>query len=212
MEGKIMNAKGFVGKILPYAGIMLIVGLVGWALFTTPNANSTSANQDGKAPDFTLPVVGGGQFTLSELKGKKNVLLYFQEGIMCPACWYQQVDIEKRQAEFDALNTEVVMITVDPPNALAQAKAQYGIRNILLYDNSLTASAKYGVLQDSMHPGERPGHVFVLVGEDGIIKWRYSAYKASTTGDHHGGTGTMYVPVEGILSSVKNALQGTGAA
>ena len=208
-----MNAKGLVGKILPYAGIILIVGLVGWALLTTPNgSNDTSYKEGDIAPDFTLPMVGGGQFILSEFKGKKNVLLYFQEGIMCPACWSQQVDIEKRQGEFDALNTEVVMITVDPPNALMQAKAQYGIKDKLLYDNSLLASVKYDVLRDSMHPGERPGHVFVFIGKDGVIKWRYSAYKPAANGDHHGGTGTMYVPVEGILSSLKNALQGTGAA
>ena len=208
-----MNTQVIIGKVLPYAGIMLLVALVGWALLTSSDGgNVPRYNEGDKAPDFTLPVVGGGQFTLSVLEGKKNVLLFFQEGIMCPACWTQQVDIEKRQAEFDALNTEIVMITVDPPNALAQAKAQYGIKDTLLYDNSLIASTKYDVLQDSMHPGERPGHVFVLIGKDGIIKWRYSAYKPSTTGDHHGGTGTMYVPVEVILSSVKNALQGAGAA
>ena len=207
-----MNTRKIIGKILPYAGILLIVGLVGWALVTTPNANGTSANMDGKAPDFTLPVVGGGQFTLSEFQGKKNILLYFQEGIMCPPCWTQEVDLEKIQSEFNALDTEIVMITVDPPNALAQAKAQYGIKNTLLYDNSLVASSKYGVLQDSMHPGERPGHVFVLIDKDGEIKWRYSAYKPPANGDHHsGGTGAMYVPVDFVLGNVKNALLGKGA-
>ena len=109
-------------------------------------------------------------------------------------------------------DTEIVMITVDPPNALAQAKSQYGIRNTLLYDNSLVASSKYDVLRDSMHPGERPGHVFVLVDKGGTIRWRYSAYKPPANGDHHsGGTGTMYVPVDFILSNVKNALLGQGA-
>src|SRR3989339_1535699 len=118
-----MNTQVIIGKVLPYAGIMLLVALVGWALLTSyDGGNVPRYNEGDKAPDFTLPVVGGGQFTLSVLEGKKNVLLYFQEGIMCPACWTQQVDIEKRQAEFDALNTEIVMITVDPPNALAQAK------------------------------------------------------------------------------------------
>ncbi|MBI4210276.1 MAG: redoxin domain-containing protein [Candidatus Diapherotrites archaeon] len=207
-----MGAEGILGKILPFAGIILIAGLIGWGLLGANNNNGAEFNEGDMAPDFTLPMVGGGQFMLSELRGKKNVLLYFQEGIMCPACWYQQVDIEKRQAEFDALDTQVVMITVDSPGALAQAKAQYGIRNTLLYDNSLTASAKYDVLQDSMHPGERPGHVFVLIDKSGTIMWRFSAYQPPKNGDHHsGGTGTMYVPVDNILSSVKTGLMGTGA-
>lgn len=204
-----MNTNGIIGKILPFAGIILIAALVGWGLLTASSASNAfglGAKEGDKAPDFTLPVVGGGQFTLSEFKGK-NILLYFQEGIMCPACWNQQVDIEKQQAGFDALNTELVMITVDPPQSLAQAKAQYGIRDTLLYDNSLAASTKYDVLQDSMHPGERPGHVFVLVDTEGIIRWRYSAYK-NTAGSMHGGSGTMYVPVDSILASVRNALSG----
>ncbi len=33
-----------------------------------------------QASDFSLPVVGGGQFSLDEYLGKKNVLLYFNEG------------------------------------------------------------------------------------------------------------------------------------
>ena len=206
-----MGSEGILGKILPFAGIILIIGLIGWGLLTPTNNNGNGFKEGDRSPDFTLPMVGGGEFKLSDMQGKKNVLLYFQEGIMCPACWYQQMDIEKRQAEFDALDTDVVMITVDPPGALAQAKAQYGIKNTLLYDNSLTASAKYDVLQDSMHPGERPGHVFVLVDKKGTIQWRYSAYKPSNSGDHHsGGTGTMYVPVDYILSNVKLGILRTG--
>lgn len=209
-----MSTQGIFGKILPYAGIILIIGLVGWGLLNAGNSSGAGFKEGDKAPNFTLPIVGGGEFKLSEFQGKKNVLLYFQEGIMCPPCWTQEVDLEKIQSEFDALDTEIVMITVDPPTALAQAKAQYGIKNTLLYDNSLITSSKYGVLQDSMHPGERPGHVFVLVDKEGTIKWRYSAYKPSSSiGDHHsgGGSGTMYVPVDFVIGNVKNALSGQGA-
>ncbi|MEK6941294.1 MAG: peroxiredoxin family protein [archaeon] len=210
-----MSTKKVLGKFLPFIGIILIVGLVGWGLFTASNVNGSSAKEGDKAPDFSLPMVGGGEFKLSEFEGKKNVLLYFQEGIMCPPCWTQEVDLEKQQAQFDALDTQIVMITVDPPDALAQAKAQYGIKNTLLYDNGLGASAKYDVLLDSMHPGERPGHVFVLVDKEGIIRWRYSAYQPSSSmGDHHsgGGSGTMYVPVDFVMGNVKNALPSKGAS
>ena len=82
---------------------------------------------------------------------------------MCPPCWRQQVDLEKKWAEFKALGVELVMITVDPPGALVQGVKQYGVNGMVLYDNELKASGLYDVLRDSMHPGERPGHVFVLV-------------------------------------------------
>lgn len=208
-----MGTQEILGKILPFAGIILIIGLVGWGISTANNnSNDASSKEGDQAPDFVLPTVEGGEFTLSEFKDKKNVLLYFQEGIMCPPCWTQEVDLEKQQAQFDAMDTEIVMITVDPPGALSQTKEQYGIKNTLLYDNSLKASSKYNVLQDSMHPGERPGHVFILVNKNGTIKWRFSAYQPAKSGDHHsGGTGTMYVPVDFILNNVKNALSNQGA-
>lgn len=203
-----MEIKELVGKLMPFAGILILMALIGYAISNASgNGGGNAPKIDEDAPDFTLPSVEGGMFTLSEMKGKRNVLLYFQEGIMCPACWQQQVDMEMRKAEFDAMDIEMVMITVDPPDALANAKRGYGIRSMLLYDNELKASRLYNVLQDSMHPGERPGHVFVLIDKQGKVRWYFSAYKPTGTDSHgHPSGGTMYVPVTDILSSIKTAL------
>ncbi|MEK6982105.1 MAG: peroxiredoxin family protein [Candidatus Micrarchaeota archaeon] len=206
-----MEIKDVLIKSLPFVGILLLIAFIGYGLLGTSNAGSSDANVKYNvgsiAPDFTLPTVEGGTFKLSDLKGKKNVLLYFQEGIMCPPCWQQQVDLEKQKVELDKMNVEIVMITVDPPQALLKNKMQYGITSKLLYDNDLVASNLYDTLKDSMHPGERPGHIFVLVDTEGKIVWRYSAYKASIDpSNHHGGSGTMYVPVSQVLSSMKTAL------
>jgi len=183
--------------------LLIVVG-VGLAVAFPGNSNAPKTGD--RAPDFSLPSVDGKTFSLSDFKGKKNVLLFFQEGIMCPPCWQQEVDLELKKADLDALNVEPVMITVDPPAALVQAKAQYGIKSTVLYDNDLTVSRQYDVLRDSMHPGERPGHVFVLVDKEGKIRWYYSAYKATGSGGHHSGGGTMYVPVETVLNSIQSAL------
>lgn len=49
-------------------------------------------------PDFTLPVYGGGEFTLSKYRGK-NVLLVFPRGWLgaawCPYCPYQYLELEQ---------------------------------------------------------------------------------------------------------------------
>jgi peroxiredoxin len=51
-------------------------------------------------PDFTLPVYGGGTFTLSEQKGK-NVLLFFPRGSLgktwCKICQYTYVEVNERE-------------------------------------------------------------------------------------------------------------------
>jgi peroxiredoxin len=51
-------------------------------------------------PDFTLPIYGGGDFTLSKNKGK-NVMLIFPRGWIgnqwCPYCPYQYLELENMQ-------------------------------------------------------------------------------------------------------------------
>lgn len=55
-------------------------------------------------PDFTLPIYGGGEFTLSKHRGK-NVLLIFPRGWIgqqwCTYCPYQYLELEKLLRESD---------------------------------------------------------------------------------------------------------------
>ena len=41
-------------------------------------ANSSTASVGTQAPDFTLPKVGGGEVTLSSLRGKPVVLVFLR--------------------------------------------------------------------------------------------------------------------------------------
>ncbi len=55
-----------------------ILGSVLFALFVLASATSAPAVEVGeKAPDFELPSTQGGKFKLSELQGKKNLLIQF---------------------------------------------------------------------------------------------------------------------------------------
>lgn len=72
-------------------GVILGVGLAvvgGYALFALNFQKSAAtryeAGKPGRsepAPDFSLPMVGGGMFSLADYRGQKNVLLFFQEGV-----------------------------------------------------------------------------------------------------------------------------------
>ena len=70
-----------------------------------PNANLPpvqymTVTAGDKMPDFTLPVYGGGDFTLSKNKGK-NIMLIFPRGWIgnqwCPYCPYQYLELENMQ-------------------------------------------------------------------------------------------------------------------
>ena len=67
-------------------------------------------------PNFTLPVYGGGEFTLSEHRGK-TVLLMFPRGwlgtVWCPYCPYQYLELEeleKAEGIRQSLNLDIAFV------------------------------------------------------------------------------------------------------
>ena len=126
------------------------------------------------APDFSLVDYSGRTVSLKSLQGK-NVLLFFNEGLMCyPACWNQIVafgqDTDLKQAGVTVLN-----ITVDPKPQWADAivKMPELAAATVLFDQDKKISSAYGVLTltSSMHRGQFPGHSYVLVDKTGVVKF-----------------------------------------
>lgn len=125
------------------------------------------------APDFILEGYDGKKITLSELKGK-NVILFFNEGLMCyPACWNQIAAFGKdTQLQAKAV---VLNITADPKNNWKQAivKMPELASATVLFDSNRQVSQTYGVLTlpSSMHKGQFPGHSYVIIDKEGIVKF-----------------------------------------
>ncbi|KKQ52367.1 MAG: hypothetical protein UT19_C0007G0075 [Candidatus Woesebacteria bacterium GW2011_GWB1_39_10b] len=131
-------------------------------------------NLQGKpAPDFSLEAYDGKEYKLSDLKGK-NVLLFFNEGLMCyPACWNQIAAFGKDK---ELANIAVVLnITADPKNQWVQAinKMPELSSATTLFDTDRSVSKAYGVLklESSMHRGQFPGHTYVLIDKEGVIRF-----------------------------------------
>ena len=127
------------------------------------------------APDFTLPTFDGKNIQLSQMRGK-NVLLFFNEGLMCyPACW-DQITAFGADSGFAAANAVVLNITVDPQSQWQQAivKMPKLAAATVLLDTQKETSAKYGVLslESSMHRGQFPGHTYVLIDKKGIVRFQ----------------------------------------
>lgn len=126
-----------------------------------------------KAPDFIMESYDGKKYTLSGLKGK-NVVLFFSEGLMCyPACWNQIAAFGKDQ-RFNSENTIALTIVNDKKNEWKEAvdKMPELSSAAVLFDTSRSVSNAYGVLSlsSSMHRGQLPGHSYVIVDKDGIIR------------------------------------------
>jgi peroxiredoxin len=155
---------------------------------------------DEQAPSIMLPSTTGGTFNLTAIRGK-TVLLYFQEGLTCQPCWDQLKDIQSSISQFQALGIDqVVSITTDPLNALQQKVADEGITIPVLSDPSLAVSSTYTANGYGMMGASRDGHTFILVGPDGLIKWR---------ADYGGAPNyTMYVPVPNLVADIRAGLNG----
>lgn len=133
-----------------------------------------SALLNQPAPDFSLSSFDGKNIRLSSLLGK-NVLLFFNEGLMCyPACW-DQITAFGQDNQFTAANTIVLNITVDPQPQWQQAVAKMPklASATVLLDTRKEVSAKYGVLslESSMHRGQFPGHTYVLIDKSGLVRY-----------------------------------------
>ena len=65
------------------------------------------------APDFTLPAVRGGKVTLSQYRGKKNVVISFVPAAWTPVCSDQWPGYNIAKEFFDESDTILLGITVD---------------------------------------------------------------------------------------------------
>ena len=125
-------------------------------------------------PSFSLADRDGNVYSPENLRGK-NVVLFFNEGLMCyPACWNQIVALAK-DARFNENNTVVLSIVVDDKNDWQKAIAKMPdlARATVAFDTGSAASKKFQALTtpSSMHPGSFPGHTYLLIDAEGTVRF-----------------------------------------
>lgn len=126
------------------------------------------------APEFTLEAYDGRKININDLRGK-NLIIFFTEGAMCyPSCWDQMVAMAK-EPRFNDDKTVSLSIAVDHKNDWAQAVKQMPELNssTVLLDVDRKVTSTYGVLtlNSSMHRGQFPGHTYIIVDKDGVVRF-----------------------------------------
>ena len=96
------------------------------------------------APDFTLPVTGGGEITLSALRGEA-VVLYFYPRDDTPGCTKEAIGFSEHLESFDAAGTRVFGISRDTMAKHDKFTAKHDLTVPLLTDEDGAVCEAYGV-------------------------------------------------------------------
>ena len=116
------------------------------------------------APDFELPDQNGLLHHLFESRGKTVVLSFYPQDYS-RSCSGQVVSLSQAQPVFQARDTVVYGVSVQPVASKRRFADRFGIKFPLLADDAKAVTSKYGVLSQS----GLSGRVTFVVGPDGKI-------------------------------------------
>jgi peroxiredoxin Q/BCP len=105
------------------------------------------------APDFTLPDAEGKPVSLSEYRGK-NVIVYFYPKAATPGCTTEACDFRDSLASLQGSGYEVLGISPDAPEALAEFTGDFGLTFPLLADEDHAVALAYGAWGEKLVKGE----------------------------------------------------------
>ncbi len=168
--------------------VAAVVGVGALLIFGSRSPGSEQQVVGRQAPPFTLMSTGGNRISLSDYAGQ-NVLLYFNEGVGCDACFYQTVELEQHAQELSQAGIIVLPIVVNPMQQVKPALDEFGITWPYLIDADSKVSAEYGALGTGMH-ANLPGHGFVLIDRSGEMRWS-------------GNYPSMYISTGDLLSEIR---------
>ena len=125
-----------------------------------------------KAPDFTLFSQTGENVTLSQIIGKKNIVLYFYPKDESKGCTRQACEFRDKYEVFTDLGAEVIGLSSDDIKSHESFAKKYNLPFILLSDNENKVRKLYDVKSTF---GVIPGRVTFVIDKKGIIKSIFSS-------------------------------------
>ena len=125
-----------------------------------------------QAPDFTLFSSDKTKLTLSDLKGK-NVLLLFYPQAFTSVCTAELCSVRDNMKRYESLNVQVLGISVDSVFTQARFREEQQFNFPLLSDFNKEVSASYGCLYPTWifdMKGVSKRSAF-LIDRDGVIQY-----------------------------------------
>ena len=142
---------------------LLIAGSI---LFSTAAAFAAMPQAGDAAPSFASQDQNGKTVKLTDLIGKKIVLLYFYPKDNTPGCTAEACGFRDRMGDLQTNNVAVIGVSFDSADSHKQFIAEYNLNFTLLADTDGKIADLYGVRMAGKNMANR---VSFLIGLDGKI-------------------------------------------
>ncbi|MDO8587239.1 MAG: thioredoxin-dependent thiol peroxidase [Armatimonadota bacterium] len=106
-----------------------------------------------KAPEFALKATNGQTISLSEFRGRRNVVLYFYPKDDTPGCTKEACFFRDMQAEFEDVGTVILGVSTDSVKSHEKFAEKYHLPFSLLADEEKRVSTAYGVYKEKSNYG-----------------------------------------------------------
>lgn len=142
-----------------------------------------------EAPDFSVPDFRGDTVRLSDFRGKANVVLVLNRGLICPYCRKNMIELARAYPEFQKRTTEILAVGVDTAPAFERFWTAQEIPYRGLPDTERRVLRKYGQQVNLLRLGRLPA--VVVIDRDGIVRYI-----------HYGGSMMDIPPVSRLLEEI----------
>lgn len=134
-----------------------------------------------QAPDFHRLDQDGNEVSLDDFAGR-GVVVYFYPKAFTPGCTTESCDFRDRSPQLTAAGYDVVGVSPDPVNRLADFKAEYALPYRLLSDEDHSMADGYGVWGLKTRYGKEYEGIIrstFVIGADGAIERAWYGIKAA---------------------------------
>ena len=112
-------------------------------------------------PDFTVRLIDGGQFQLSQRLGDNFTLLLFYRGAHCPICKIQVRELQRKLNDFAKRGVTVVAISMDNKARAQQSMEEWEIGELLVgYGLTEDTARQLDLYISSGRPGSEEPRIF----------------------------------------------------
>lgn len=117
-------------------------------------------------PPLSVPLAGGGTWTLADQSNRTFTLVLFYRGLHCPICSRQLADLDSKLGQFAERGVGAVAISTDDAARAAESKAKWAIPNLALgYGLTLQSARAWGLYISTARNEKEPA----LFSEPGLF-------------------------------------------